>query len=181
MTSRTLSFFQAALIFGLMFVTPSCMRGCSSGQETMTPEQVVEAYLETALNMTDINQRQRLVQYTTGPLKAAIGSASDDILKAAYIDKKYKLERFSLVERRNRTPLAVEITFRLVFQDLTQPGADTKDAARVTTENTVSVVKERRMWLIRDVIGAKTSIDFFAPITIKPGEDTPAPQEGTQP
>lgn len=166
-----------------LLITTSCVRGCKAGREDMSPEQVVEAYLDTALNMTDVSQRFQLLQYTTGPLKAALANANDEVLKAAYIDKKYKVERFSIVERRNRTPLVVEVAFRIVFQDLTQAPAGTKpeDVAKVTTENTVSVVKEKRVWLIRDIIGAKTAIDFFAPTTIRAGERDPETTDGVQP
>ena len=55
--------------------------------------------------------------------------------------------------------------------------AGSENAPKVTTENTVGVVRENGYWLIRDVLGNKTAIDFpVAPesrIEAKPGEISP--------
>jgi hypothetical protein len=127
----------------------------------MTPEQVVEAYLDIALNMTDVDQRDLLLEYTTGNLRESIEQASDEVIKEAYVDRKYELENYSVVERRDRTPRETEITFQIEFKDLgTAEESDPATAPKVTTENTVSVVKKDQIWLIRDVLGNKTSIDF---------------------
>ncbi len=151
-----------------------CTSMCGVKRSSMTPEQVVEAYLEVALNMNDVAERDNLVEYTTGNLKAAIESASPETIKVAYVDRKYQILNYSVVERRDRTPRETEITFQLTYNDLgVNAGATVKDAPKVTTENTVAVVKENGLWMIRDVLGNKTSIDFpvseESKITAKPG------------
>jgi hypothetical protein len=132
----------------------------------MPPEKVVEGYLNTALNMRSTSERDSLLQFTTGRLKEAISSASDDVLKNAYINRHYEIESYAVIERRDRTPRETEITFRLKYKDLgtsdTRP-TDSKSAPTVQTENSVALIKERGAWFIRDVVGAKTSIDF--PVT----------------
>ena len=152
-----------------------CTGMCSTSRKDMTPEQVVEAYLDTALNMTEVNQRQLLAEYTTGNLKSALDSATPEQIRQAYVDRRYEIRTYSVVERRDRTPRETEITFQLTYKDL---GIDPKtvaaeEAATVTTENTVSVVKEDGLWLVRDVMGNKTSIDFpvseDSRITASPG------------
>ena len=80
----------------------------------MNPEEVVEAYLDVALNMTHVNQRTLLIRYTTGELREAIAQVSDDIIKQAYIDKNFVVEAFSILEYRERTPREIEITFVLM-------------------------------------------------------------------
>jgi hypothetical protein len=150
----------------MALVITGCTRFCKPSHEDMTPDQVVEAYLETALNMSDVRQRDDLMEYTTGNLKAAIANSSDETIKAAYIDRKYKLLSYSVIERRDRTPREAEITFRMVFKDpQTGEGGSGKmeDAAQVTTENTVALSKEKKVWLVKDVIGARATIDF--PVT----------------
>ena len=37
---------------------------------------------------------------------------------------------------------------------------DPKQAASITTENTVSMIREDHKWYIKEVVGNKTSIDF---------------------
>lgn len=148
------------LVFMFLFVS-GCTSMCHHSREEMTPEQVVEAYLDVALNMQDLTQREALLDYTTGNLREAIANASDDMIKQAYIDKNYKLENYSVVERRDRTPRETEITFILTYRDLGESDKTAvQDAVQIKTENTVSVVNQKQRWLIRDVLGKKSSFDF---------------------
>src|SRR5688572_19576248 len=90
-----------------------CTWICSgSKRKDLSPEQVVEAYLDMALNMKDVAERDKLVQFTTGALKAAIEAAPPETIRAAYVDRRYNLENYSVVERRDRTPRETEITFQ---------------------------------------------------------------------
>lgn len=151
---RRLAFF--AVVVGFI---SSCTKSCES---ELTPEAVVERYLEVALNMTEIQEKQNLLQITTGALKAAISSASEEVIRQAYINRAYKMQSYSVVERRDRTPRETEITFMLSYRDLGEKSARSAEAesATITTENTVVVVREDDRWLIREVLGHKTTIDF---------------------
>jgi hypothetical protein len=161
------------LILSCVFIT-GCTSFCGSKRADLTPEQVVEKYLDISLNMKDVAQKDELLEYATGNLKNAIESSTPEVIKAAYIDRRYNMQTYSVVERRDRTPRETEITFQLTYNDLgTDDKIDAKEAPKVTTENSVSVVKENGIWLIRDVLGNKTSIDFpvseESRITAKPG------------
>lgn len=159
-----------------------CTKMCGQGRDDLTPEQVVQLYLDISLNMTKVEQKQDLMKLTTGNLKSALIQAPDDIITAAFIKQNYKLERYSVIERRDRTPRETEITFSLVYRNLgADKNADPSIAPKTTTENTLSVVKEGGAWYIRDVLGKKTSIDFLLDEEIKakpgPGVDEPEPTE----
>jgi hypothetical protein len=168
----------------MLLVISGCGRFCGNNRSDLAPEQVVEAYLDTALNMTKVSQRRNLMQFTTGNLKAAIASVSEETIKKVYIDRKFEIVSYSIMERRDRTPRETEITFQLTYRDLgTGETAKPKgsEGPKVTTENTVSVIKEHESWFIRDVIGQKTSIDFpvsdASRIEAKPGQMTPEEPE----
>ncbi len=169
--------FPINVILSTFFIV-GCARMCGVNHENMTAEQVVEAYLEVALNMTDVSQKQELLTYTTGELNAAIAGATEDSIRKAYIDRKYDLKKFSLIERRDRTPRETEITFSLEYKELeSRNGAKPDQAATVTTENTVAVIKDKGLWKIFDVLGNKTSIEFpvteFSKITASPNANPP--------
>jgi hypothetical protein len=165
-----------------------CTSMCGVKRANMSPEQVVEGYLDVALNMQDVSERDHLLEFTTGPLKAAIEGASPEVIRGAYVDRKYEIVNYSVVERKDRTPRETEITFQLTYNDFGTAGKTAKEAPKVTTENTVSVVKESGVWMIRDVLGNRTSIDFpvseESRVTAKPGpgidepEDAPADDKG---
>lgn len=168
---RLVSLFSFLLLIG-------CTRMCSSGRESMTPEEVVQAYLDISLNMTEVGQKQELLKLTTGNLKGALEGASDDVITSAFIKQNFKLDRYSVVERRDRTPRETEITFYLSYRNLgPDKGVKLENAPTTTTENTVSVVKRDGAWFIQDVLGKKTSIDFILGDEIKPGEGGSEPEQ----
>ena len=151
----------------LFLAMTACTKMCGSKHANLSPEEVVEAYLDVALNMTSVDDKAYLMQYTTGQLRYAIETATDEAIMNAYIKRKYKLLAYSVVERRDRRPKEVEITFELTYKDLNDFDANNQtvniseeDAATTKTENTVRVVKVQNLWLISDVVGKKTTIDF---------------------
>jgi hypothetical protein len=165
----------------LALVISGCTRTCGENRASMPPEKVVESYLNTALNMRKVTERDVLLQFTSGRLKEAISSATDETIETAYIKRHYNLESYAVIERRDRTPRETEITFRLRYKDLGSGDAKPADgvAPTVQTENTVGLIREKGTWYIRDVIGAKTSIDFpvsaESQITAKAGVVSPDP------
>ena len=165
----------------LCLLLAGCAKFCGQSHKDMTPEQVVEAYLNIAFNMEVPSERTRLASLTAGKLRQAIDTAPEEIIKAAYVDRRYNLKSYSVIERRDRTPRETEITFRLVYSDLgsvTSPVA-ADAAALVTTDNTVNVIREKGIWYIQDVVGSKTAIDFplsaEGRIEAKPGVVGPDP------
>ncbi len=130
----------------------------------MNPEEVVEAYLDIAFNMTDVSQRNELMSYTTGALLSSIEAAPNETIKEAYIDKNYILKRYSVVERRDRTPRETEISFEVVYKQIAKDGDNDpfkeSEVPTVTTENTVSVIRKKKRWVIRDVLNKKSTFDF---------------------
>jgi hypothetical protein len=152
--------FPKRIILSAMFLV-GCTKMCGVSHQDMSPEQVVEAYLDIALNMQDVSQRSQILEYTTGELHSAIFGATEESIRRAYIERKYLLKRFSLMERRDRTPRETEITFLLEYKEIeTNNQMKEEDAAVVTTENTVAVIKDKGLWKIYDVLGNKTSIEF---------------------
>ena len=153
------------IVVGLcFFVLTCCNQMCEDPRASLTPEQVVEAYLDISLNMSDPSEKDQLLDLTTGILRSSINSASAETIMNAFVNKHYSLKTYSVMERRDRTPRETEITFLLVYRDLSEnPEGKEEDAPEISTENTVAVTKEKGTWYMRDVIGKRTAIDF--PIT----------------
>ena len=142
-------------------VLAGCTNMCSKSRLDLTPEEVVQSYLDISLSMSSIDDKARLLNLTTGNLRNAIEQASDETLNQAFVSKRFHLEAYSVVERRDRTPRETEITFVLTYRDMTNhPESSPDEAPQVTTENTVAVIKYKGAWAIRDVLGKTTSLDF---------------------
>ena len=170
------TFFNKTFLLPLLisFSIVGCTKMCGKSLSSLTPEEVVEAYLDVALNMTSVDQKEDLLKYTTGPLHEAIAQVSNDVIKRAYIDKNYYLESYSVVERKDRTPRETEITFKLVYKESAEGDRiKLEETPLISTENTVSVTRQNQVWQIRNVLNKRSSFDFplaSAP-TIRPGVD----------
>ena len=152
-------YIRKASIYIFLFVLTACDMRCTKSHVEMTAEEVVEEYIEFSLNIDSVEQKDQLLEYTTGDLKAALAGTSDSVFRLAYIDKKYDLISFSLIERRDRTPRETEVTFLIVYK-IINPGRSLDEEPTMSIENTVSLIKEKHRWLIKEVTGNKTTFDF---------------------
>ncbi len=151
-----------------------CTKMCSPSRKDMTPEEVVEAYLNTTLNMTKITEVNQLVSYTLGNLRQVLQATPDETFQKAFIEKSYKLHRFTIVERKDVTPREAEITYQLQFNQFDKAqNIDEANAALMTTEHTLSMIKKDSVWYIQDLLGSKATIEF--PVT---PESTITPTNG---
>ena len=148
----------------LAMVMTACFTWCDPKRESMTAVQVLEGYIEVSTSMTDLEQRETLLGYTGGALRAALEGATDEEITNAFIERKFELDSFSIVTRRDRTPREVEITFRISYYDRNDI-ASNDEAPLVATTNTVTLLKENSMWSITDVIGAKDAEIHFGVTT----------------
>lgn len=145
----------------LVFMS-GCTRSCTETQEDLSPAQVVETFLDLALNISDIKDKKFLEQLTTGNLKKAIENATDKEIMDTYINRNYKVLSYSVIEEELKSPRRVHITFELKFKDLgtIDNKIDESVAATVTTENTVRVEKKSKLWLISETLGKTSTFDF---------------------
>ena len=151
---------KGALI-GLLFMATGCFRSCTQpGRGEMTAEQVVEAYLNAVFSMKTIEDKQKLLEFVTGDLEVAISGSTDATIHKAYLDRRYTLQSYSTMGRRDRTPHEAEVTFQLIYKELPESSTNDKEAVAITTVNTVAVEKMPDGWRIRSVIGANSTFDF---------------------
>lgn len=149
-----------AKILLLATVMTACFAWCKPERESMTAVQVLKRYVEVSTSMTDLEQRETLLAYTGGALRAALEGATDEEITQDFIARKFDLDSFAIVTRRDRTPREVEITFRISYYDR-KDLAPEDEPPLVATTNTVTLFKENNMWSITDVIGHEdTEIHF---------------------
>lgn len=132
---------------------------CSVTRDDMSPQQVVEAYLEIAFNMEKVDQRRILLDYTTGDLEASISMASLTMIEELYIKPQYKIENLYIAEPQYRTPVECEVSYTLTYKELMDLEGLT-DKTVTTTQNIVSLVQLKEKWYIQGVIDKKSSVEF---------------------
>jgi deoxyribodipyrimidine photolyase-like uncharacterized protein len=162
-------------MFSLSAIMVACTSTCQKNHKAMSAEQVLEAYLDIALNFQSLDQKDQLISYTTGSLEAALAGSPDEIMRKAYLDKRYQVESFFVIKRNDRTPRETEISYHIKYKTTESREQSFDSVPVIDAENTVLMIKEKGAWRIEDVLGNAASFEF--PVTkaneIKPFLQTP--------
>ena len=148
---------KSFLLFLYISICSSCTKSCSDSKQTEAAEQVLRSYMELAFSLNKIEDKENLIKLTGGELKVAIASASSQNFKEAYLSQRYSLDGFSIIERRDLTPIKTMITYQLQYKESSQTNAED---AYIVAENTVLLEKNNDKWLIYRVLSNSTSIEF---------------------
>lgn len=139
-----------------LFVASASLLGCtvgscSGGRKDIPPEEQLHSYISTAVNVTKPEQRQDLVNLTSGSLKAALINASEETFKRAYIDKKYDFRGFDIVQRKDAPGgKETQVDFKLVYKSW-NAGESPDRAPVVETNNRATLIYEHGQWAIAKV------------------------------
>jgi hypothetical protein len=134
-------------------------RGCSSKKD-IAPEDQLHSYITTAVNVTSSEDKEKLIELTSGELRRAISSASEEAFQKAYIEKKYDFRGFELVERRDIEPgKTLELDFRLNYKSWST-GEEPDLVPFVETLNRAVLTYEHGRWVISNVQSLETSFDW---------------------
>lgn len=150
-------------LFLTVFILTGCVRSCNPpSRGEMTPKQVLEAYLEAAFNIEDVDQREILLQFVTGPLKASLSSATDETIEDLYISPRYYLKNLYVAEAEYHTPSECEVRYNLSYREELGPKEQDQGLRElvIKAESAVSLKKEEGVWYIEGVLNKKAKINF---------------------
>jgi|GEM_PF-6512363 len=137
------------------------MRGCSGrGRVDIAPEDQLHAYINTAVNVTKSEQRQDLLDLTTGELKGSLINASEETFKRAYIDKKFDFKSFDIVQRKDAPGgKETQVDFKLVYKSWSA-GESSDRAPLLETTNRATLEYEHGQWAISKVESLGSSFEW---------------------
>lgn len=144
MTRAAFHFFVSAGLLGCS------VRGCSQVSD-IPPEDQLHSYISLAVNVTTPEQKQELLDLTTGDLKSALSGATEESFKRAYIDRKYDFKSFDILERKD-VPDKKEVTidFKLVYKSW-NAGESADRAPVIETTNRATLDYENGQWALAKV------------------------------
>lgn len=147
-----------------VFASSLLMMGCSmqrcSSKKDVPPEDQLHAYISRAVDITRPEQRQELVDLTTGSLRAALINATDDSFKRAYIEKRYDFKNFEISERKEIEPgKRVEIIFKLVYKSW-NAGESPDRIPLTSTSNRATLDYDHGQWALSNVESLNTAMDW---------------------
>jgi hypothetical protein len=83
----------------------------------VAPEDQLRNYIDLAVNIITVEQREELEGLTTGELKDTLTSLSADAFKVSYLDRRYEFDEFEILGKTeieaNKT---TEIEYRVKFR-----------------------------------------------------------------
>ena len=89
---------------------------CSSLQDIPAEEQL-RSYIDLAVNIIRIEQRDELEALTTGEFKDSLTALSEEAFKESYLNRRYEFEEFELIGKTETEPQKeVEIEYRVKFK-----------------------------------------------------------------
>ncbi|MFZ9520057.1 MAG: hypothetical protein ACO3A4_06215 [Silvanigrellaceae bacterium] len=89
---------------------------CSSRVD-VPPEQQLRSYIDLALNITRMEQREELENLTTGEFRDNLTSSTPEAFKKAYLDRRYDFAVFESLSTNEIEPgREIQIEYRLKFK-----------------------------------------------------------------
>lgn len=134
---------------GGFLVTTGCTGGGCSRLD-IPPEEQLQSYIERAVNVTLPEDRERIVELTADPLKSALTNLSASDFKKAYIDTKFEVQTFEVLQRADTGEKECEIDFRIVYRSWL-PGENPERAPLVDTRNRAIMQYEYGRWALANV------------------------------
>lgn len=119
MFSRSSSFprlSRLALILGFLVFVGCGPRACGKRQD-VSPEEQLRTYIDLAVNITRMEQREELESYTTGELRDQLTSSSPEAFKKSYLERRYDFELLEMLGQTEVVPnKETHLEYRVKFK-----------------------------------------------------------------
>lgn len=104
-------------LWAFVFVGCGPVRCAGGSRVDVAAEEQLRSYIDLAVNITRIEQREELESLTTGDFRDRLTSASPEAFKKSYLDRRYEFEVFEIiskneVEANRETQLEYRVKFR---------------------------------------------------------------------
>jgi hypothetical protein len=155
-------FHRSKLFLASLLLLVGCsMQKCGGGAYgDISPEDQLHSYITTAVNVTKPEQKEDLLNLTSGPLRAALVNTTPESFKKAYIDKKFDFKTFEIINRKEgASSKEVLIEFRLKYKSW-NAGENSERMPIVETTNRATMFYEKGQWNIYRVESQGTNFDW---------------------
>ncbi|MEY2988318.1 MAG: hypothetical protein RJB13_1839 [Pseudomonadota bacterium] len=144
----------------LFFVFVGCgPRRCSSLSD-IPPEEQLRSYIDLAVNITRIEQRDELEGLTTGDFKDSLSALSAEAFKESYLDRRYEFDEFEILGQTEvETKKELQIEYRVKFR--TWITGEDKTRAPVQEITSIATLKYvQGQWAVASIKPTDTSFNW---------------------
>lgn len=130
------------------------------GQDNIPPEEQLRNYIDLAVNITRLEQREELETLTTGEFRDTLTSLSEEAFKQSYLDRRYEFDEFEIIGNTEVEPKKeIQIEYRVKFRSWVT-GED-KTRAPVQDVKSVATLKySQGQWSIASIRPVDTNFNW---------------------
>jgi hypothetical protein len=134
-----------------ILIVAGCGPSRCRGRTDVPPEEQLRAYLDLAVNITRMEQREELESYTTGDFLDNLSSASPEAFKKNYLDRRYEFEVFEVTGKSEVEPKKeIRIEYRVKYK--TWLTGEDKTRSPVQEVRSIATMKYvNGQWVIAEV------------------------------
>lgn len=124
------------------------------------PENQLHRYIELAVNVTRMEQREELESLTTGEFRDQLSSASPEAFKRSYLDRRYKFDDFEVTGKTVVRPdKEIHLEYRVKFTTWLS-GEDGSRAPEQDIRSVAIMNYTNGQWAIASIRPLDTSFNF---------------------
>lgn len=130
------------------------------GQDNIPPEEQLRNYIDLAVNITRLEQREELETLITGEFRDTLTSLSDEAFKLSYLDRRYEFDEFEITGNTEIEPKKeIQLEYRVKFRSW-MTGED-KTRAPVQEVKSVATLKySQGQWSIASIKPVDTNFNW---------------------
>jgi hypothetical protein len=131
-----------------------------SKRSDVPPESQLHRYIELAVNITRMEQREELESLTTGAFRDQLSSSSPEAFKRSYLDRRYDFEDFEVTGKTIVRPdKEIHLEYRVKFRTWLS-GEDASRAPQQDIKSIAVMNYTNGQWAIASIRPLDTSFNF---------------------
>ncbi len=139
----------------VMFLWVLMIAGCGPSRcrarSDVAPEDQLRSYIDLAVNITRMEQREELESYTTGAFLDQLSAASPEAFKKNYLDRRYEFEVFEVTGKTEVEPQReMRLEYRVKFKTWLT-GEDKSKAPSQDVRSIATMKYTNGQWAISEV------------------------------
>lgn len=150
--------------------------GCSGGcwRQDVPPENQLHTYITRAVNASVPDDRDGIIELTADPLRAALANLSPTDFKKAYLDTKFEVQTFEILQRQDLSEKEIHMDFRIVYRSWTA-GEVPDRVPTVDTRNRAILKYEFGRWALANVESLESNFHWEIGLSLDDVEATDGP------
>lgn len=141
---------RVLLLVAALFFVGCGPKKCGARVDVL-PEEQLRSYIDLVVNITRMEQREDLENYTTGEFRDHLTASTAEAFKKAYLDRRFEFEVFEVTGKTETDPgREVQLEYRVKFRSW-QAGEDKARAPMQEMKSLATMKYTNGQWAIASI------------------------------